>query len=138
MKIISTLAIIVALFFSGCSAQQLAVSPIGAAVITKASNKVIDNGLNAGATKLDTGNPYLHSLATGLRSVEGKVLTSEDVKKIAENYGDPANQHKFKTLALDVWQVIRDAAVNIGWAAATELAAKGLQDGAVNPAPISP
>lgn len=127
-----------ALALQGCTATQLAQTPAGAAIITNASNSVIDKGLNAGATSLDTGNPYLHALADGLRSVEGQVLTSDDVKNIAAKYGDPANAHKFKTLALDVWQIIQREATKIGWAAATELAAQGIQDGATNPAPASP
>jgi hypothetical protein len=124
--------------FSGCSTTDIAKSPAGAAVISEVSNSVIDKGLNAGATKIDTGNPYLHALADGLRANEGKVLTSADVKKIASDYGDPANKSKFKTLALDVWKVIESAALQIGWTSATELAAQGLQKGATNPAPTAP
>lgn len=133
MKPLLVLSCFTALAFSqmgGCATTQLAATPLGAAVIAKTSNSVIDKGLNAGATKIDNGNPYLHALADGLRANEGKILTSEDVQKLAADYGDPANQHKFKSLALDVLNVIKGAAINIGWSAATELAAKGLQQGA--------
>lgn len=115
---------------SGCTTTQIAKSPIGAAVIAKTSNSVIDKGLNAAATKIDTGNPYLHALAEGLRANEGKILTAADVQKIVTDYGDPNNPSKFKSLGWNVWEVIKTAAVNIGWSAATEFAAQGLQDGA--------
>lgn len=131
MKTLLIIPLTLSIFFSGCSTTNVAKSPIGAAVIAKTSNIVIDKQLHAAATKLDTGNPYLHSLAVGLRAVEGQILTAEDIKKIAADYGDPHNQHKFKSLALNLWNVIKPAAINIGWAAATELAAVGLQQGAV-------
>lgn len=131
MKTLLLIPLTLSLFFASCSTTNIAKSPIGAAVITKTSNIVIDKQLHAAATKLDTGNPYLHSLAVGLRSVEGQVLTSEDIKKIAADYGDPNNQHKFKSLAVNLWNIIKPAAIKIGWAAATELAAQGLQEGAV-------
>ncbi len=131
-----------ALFFLsllvGCTTTQVATSPIGAAVITKVSNNVIDQGLNAGVTRLETGNPYLHAVADGLRSVEGQVLTSADVTKIVNDYGDPSNKARFQTLAADVWGVIKTAAVKIGWIAAAEAAAQGLQSGALNPAQTTP
>jgi hypothetical protein len=123
---------------SSCSTTDIAQSPIGASVIANTSNKVIDKGLNAGATRIDTGNPYLHALAEGLRANEGKILTADDVKKIAADYGDPNNKAKFKTLALDTWQIIKSAALKIGWSTATELAAQGIQKGATNPAPSTP
>lgn len=135
MKIFVLIPLTLSLFFSACSTTNIAKSPIGASVIAKTSNSVIDKQLHAAATKLDTGNPYLHSLAVGLRAVEGQILTAEDIKKIAADYGDPSNKQKFKSLALNLWNVIKPAAINIGWAAATELAAVGLQQGAVASGP---
>lgn len=131
MKAISLIAAFLALNFSSCTTTQVAKSPIGAAVIAKTSNSVIDKGLHAGATKIDTGNPYLHALAEGLRANEGKILTAADVQKIASDYGDPNQPNKFKTLGWNIWEVIKTASINIGWSAATELAAQGLQTGAV-------
>jgi hypothetical protein len=132
-------------FLPGCStqntaaiAQHFARTPAGSAIVAKASNTVIDQGLNAGATRIDTGNPYLHAVADGIRANEGKILTAEDVQKIVTDYGDPANAHKFKTVAADVWQIIKLAAYRIGWSAAEELAAQTLQTSAADPTPPSP
>lgn len=137
--------IVFCLLFSGCSAtntaaiaQHFAASPAGSAIVAKASNTVIDQGLNAGATRIDTGNPYLHAVADGIRANEGKVLTAGDVQKIVTDFGDPANAHKFKTLGVDVWNVISSAVGSIGWSAAEELAAQTLQNSALNPTPPSP
>lgn len=128
MKTISL--ILACALLSGCTSTQFASNPVGAQVIAKTANSVIDKGLHAGATKIDTGNPYLHSLAVGLRANEGKILTAADIQKIATDYGDPMQKEKFKTLAWNIWGIVKNAAINIGWSAATELAAQGIQDGA--------
>jgi hypothetical protein len=109
---------------------QAASTPVGAAIVAKASNKVVDLGLNAGATKIDTGNPYLHSIAVGLRANEGQIVTSADVQKIVKDYGDPAKPDKMKDLAMNAWQLIKSASGKIALSAATELVAVGLQQGA--------
>lgn len=113
------------------SITQAAATPIGAAILAKASNNVVDLGLNAGATKIDTGNPYLHSIAVGLRANEGQIIQPSDVQKIVRDYGDPTKPEKMKTLALNLWQLIKSASGRIALSAATELAAQGIQQGAM-------
>jgi hypothetical protein len=130
----------VALCVGGCAsltgtAQHLAATPAGSKIVSSAADKVIQKGLNAGADKLDaTGNPYLHSVADALRSNPDGIVDPAFVQKIFTDYGDPENKAKFKTLALDVWQLAKDAAIRFGKENAAELLAKGLQDGATNSA----
>lgn len=115
---------------SGDTIAKAAATPAGSAIIAQASNAVVNLGLNAGATRIETGNPYLHSIAVGLRANEGQIVTPADVQRIVHDYGDPANKSKMKVLAADLWTLIKGASGRIALSAATELAAQGLQAGA--------
>lgn len=117
-------------YFTG-TAQHLAATPAGSEIVSKAADKVIQKGLNAGAARLDaTGNAYLHSVADALRSNPDGILDPAFVQKAFADYGDPNNKTKFKTLSLDIWNIAKEAAIRFGKANAAELLAKGLQDGA--------
>jgi hypothetical protein len=132
----NTLLAILALAFTGCAsftgtANHLAATPAGSEIVSKAADKVIQKGLNATADKLDaTGNNYLHSVADALRSNPDGILDPAFVQKAFRDYGDPNNKTKFKTLALDIWAIAKEAATRFSKANAAELLAKGLQDGA--------
>lgn len=115
---------------TGDTIAKAAATPAGAAIIAQASNAVVNLGLNAGATRIETGNPYLHSIAVGLRANEGQIVTPGDVQRIVHDYGDPKNTSKMKVLAADLWSLIKGASGRIALSAATELAAQGLQQGA--------
>lgn len=131
-----TILALIALAFTGCAslsgtANHLAATPAGSEIVSKAADKVIQKGLNAGADKLDsTGNVYLHSVADALRSNPDGIVDPVFVQKTFRDFGDPANTARFKTLALDIWKIGKEAALRFGKANAAELLAKGLQDGA--------
>jgi len=123
-------------FLCGCAEfaksdfATVAASPTGSAVIAKTVDDVIHKGLDATATGIDTGNPYLHSVADALRANPQAIVNPTDVQKLFVDYGDPNNKSKFKTLALDLWNVTKNAAIQYGSAKASELLASGLQIGA--------
>jgi hypothetical protein len=139
------IGIAIALLTAGCAqwnpsttATHLAATPAGSTIIAKAADDVIQLGLNAAATRIDTGNPYLHSIADAIRANPEGIIDPVDVQKIFTDYGDPVNPHKFKLLAHDVWILAKNAAVRFGKANAAELLATGLQAGAVSDARTAP
>lgn len=130
--------ILISWLFVSCSTTDIAKTQVGATVIANASNKVVDLGLNAGATKIDTGNPYLHSIAVGIRANEGKLVTAADIQKLVIDYGDPNNKSTMKVLAKDLWSIVKSAAIKVGSSTALELAAQGLEKGATSKEVSSP
>lgn len=131
-----TILALSALAFTGCAslsgtANHLAATPAGAELVSKAADRVVQKGLNATADKLDkTGNPYLHSVADALRSNPDGIVDPAFVQKAFKDYGDPNNQAKFKTLALDVWGIAKEASKRFTKETVAELLARGIQKGA--------
>src|SRR6266404_831896 len=123
---------VIAIFLPACATtfQKVAETPAGSQVIAKTSDKVIQLGLNAAAEQIDTGNPYLHSLADAIRSNPDGLVDPENVAKLVKNFGDPANQHRFRQLGKDLYVTFKDAAVQFGRTNAAELLAEGIQTGA--------
>lgn len=138
-KIFQLSAFSVLLSLAGCAttANQLAATPAGSQIIASAADKVIQNGLSAGATALEDkwGNPYVHSVADALRTNPNAIVDPVLIQKIFSDYGDPANKAKFKTLALDIWSAAKDAVLRVGKENAAELLAKGMQAGATATTP---
>src|SRR6266436_1844651 len=116
--------------FAKSNLALIAASPTGSAVIAKATVDIIHKGLDATATGIDTGNPYLHSVADAIRANPQAIVNPIDIQKVFVDYGDPNNKSKFKTLAADLWNVTKNAAIQYGSTKAAELLASGLQIGA--------
>lgn len=131
-----TILALIALAFTGCAslsgtANHLAATPAGSELVSKAADKVVQKGLNAGADKLDkTGNPFLHSVADALRNNPDGIVDPVFVQKAFKDYGDPDNKTKFKTLALDVWGIAKEATKRFTKETVAELLARGIQKGA--------
>lgn len=139
MRTITRLTTLVAcslfLLTSGCASwYRPASTQAGSVIIAQATDKAIHSGVNAAAGYIDTGNPYLHSLADALRANSGSIVNPADVQRIAVNYGDPANQHKFKQLGADLWVLLKNATAQYGKVAGTELVAQGLNQAGMTPA----
>lgn len=117
-----------AFMLSGCASwYKPAQTEAGAAIVAQVSDKVIKNGIEAAAAKIDeTGNPFLHSVADALRANSGSIVNPADVQRIAVNYGDPNNKTKFQQLGADLWVLLKNAASQFGKVAGTELVAQGL------------
>jgi hypothetical protein len=121
------LSSVLCLGLSSCASWYApAKTEAGAVIAAKVADSVIDKGLAAAADAIDKGNPYLHSVAEALRANSGSIVSPADVQRIAINYGDPNNKAKFKTLAGDLWTLLKNATAQLGKVAGTELVAQSL------------
>lgn len=119
-----------------CNTTVRALKPIvvakGSDYAAKTADKVVNLGLNKAATALDTGNPYLHPLADAIRAQPDELFDPAGVRKLVDNYGDPNNKTKFKTLTSDLQDIAKQAYGRIDKVALAEAIASGLWNGAIS------
>lgn len=119
------------LILAGCASYNPVKTEQGSIIVAHVADKVVQSGVIKVADSIDKmDNPYLHSVADALRANSGDIISPADVQKIAVDYGDPNQKEKFKTLGANLWTLVKNATVQFGKVAGTELVATGLNEAA--------
>jgi len=122
------------LLLSACNTLPLADSSqattaIASQVGSAVTNAAAKSGIEKLAQKVDdfSANPYAHSVAAGLRTLEGTpVVTAAEIQQVVTAWGDPAQPGKWSALGHQLAGIVTrysGATVNL----ALEAAAASLQ-----------
>ncbi|HMJ06376.1 MAG TPA: hypothetical protein VK474_09005 [Chthoniobacterales bacterium] len=113
--VIAAVALGAVLLLSGCQSVTTGAAmaglhtEVGATVAAQVTNAAVNSGIAKLADSVDgySANAYAHSVATGLRTLEGTPLVSTaDIQAAVTAWGDPAQPNKWHALGKQVAEIV--------------------------------